>query len=469
MPNGLDVSDPLSRMGVPSDTADATHWVVVGAGSAGCVVAARLSEDEQRSVTLVEAGPDLRPGAVPDAIDGPSFFEALALPGRTYPDLFAARTRGGTATTYQRGRGAGGSSAVNAMIALRGDPAMYAGWGWHDAPAAWDRVAIPSEMADLDELGPVDRALLAASPHAQRVPLTRRNGRRVTSFEAYLWPLLGQPNLTIRCDAIVDEVIIEGRRATGVRLGDGAVIEADHVVLAAGAIHSPAILLRSGVDTPGIGEGLQDHPSAPFALTLAEPVADPASALVASVAMQRGGVQVLPLNHLGAQGVGGFGLLLAAVMRTHGRHGAVRLVSPDPSIDPQVSFNLLEDERDLDALMSACRSVIELLEHDAFRSIVDAVHIDEFGTSVDALHDVDELRRWARSAAGDYVHASSTCAMGAVVDQDGGVVGYDRLYVCDASVFPWIPDVNTHLPTTMLAERLVARWRAPLRVPPVAG
>ena len=70
------------------------------------------------------------------------------------------------------------------------------------------------------------------------------------------------------------------------------------------------------------------------------------------------------------------------------------------------------------------------------------------------------VRSWVSSVAGDYVHASSTCAMGRVVDRDGAVIGYERLYVCDASVFPSIPDVNTHLPTTMLAERLVARWVA---------
>ncbi|HSP29595.1 MAG TPA: GMC family oxidoreductase, partial [Ilumatobacteraceae bacterium] len=84
--------------------------------------------------------------------------------------------------------------------------------------------------------------------------------------------------------------------------------------------------------------------------------------------------------------------------------------------------------------------------------------VDAFGTTSSHLSDDRAIERWVRGAVGDYVHASSSCAMGTVVDDDGRLVGYDGLYVCDASVFPSIPDVNTHLPTTMLAERLSARW-----------
>ncbi len=89
-----------------------------------------------------------------------------------------------------------------------------------------------------------------------------------------------------------------------------------------------------------------------------------------------------------------------------------------------------------------------------------ATYIDASGTSIAALADDESIRRWLSSAVGDYVHASSSCAMGRVVDADGAVVGYEGIYVCDASVFPSIPDANTHLPTTMLAERLSARWTA---------
>jgi len=156
------------------------------------------------------------------------------------------------------------------------------------------------------------------------------------------------------------------------------------------------------------------------------------------------------------------GVLMAAVMRPHGRSGIVKLRSRDPLDHPEVHFNLLHDRRDIDQMIEAANLARSVLAHRAFREAVDAVHIDDHGTPADALDDVDTMRAWVSAVGGDYVHASSTCAMGRVVDGNGAVIGYEQLYVCDASVFPSIPDVNTHLPTTMLAERLVARWMANL-------
>ncbi len=103
---------------------------------------------------------------------------------------------------------------------------------------------------------------------------------------------------------------------------------------------------------------------------------------------------------------------------------------------------------------------LDLLAAPSFREVVAEVFIDEFGTTASSLADDESIARWVRSTVGDYVHASSSCAMGTVVDGDGRLVGYEGVYVCDASVFPSIPDVNTHLPTTMLAERLSARWNS---------
>jgi choline dehydrogenase-like flavoprotein len=149
---------------------------------------------------------------------------------------------------------------------------------------------------------------------------------------------------------------------------------------------------------------------------------------------------------------------MTAVMRPRGRAGTVRLASYDPADDPVVDLALLADPRDVAALVAGVRTALGLLSQPSFREIVEEVYLDAFGTTSAALRDDDTIERWVRNAVGDYVHASSSCAMGTVVDDDGGVVGYDGLYVCDASVFPSIPDVNTHLPTTMLAERLSARW-----------
>lgn len=432
---------------------------MIGAGSAGCVLADRLSGHADRSVTLLEAGPDLRPADLAGALGGPDFLAALEVPGRTYASLTATRSSGGERAPYRRGRGVGGSSAVNALVALRGDPDLYRSWGWHDVDAAWRAIGLPEEVAEPDELGSVDRALLAAAPDAERARLTRRHGRRVTSAEVSLWPALERSNLDVRADAPVDRLVFDGRRVAGVRLADGDVVLADRVVVAAGAIHSPAILLRSAVDTPGVGQGLQDHPSAPITLQLRDGCVNASGSLAIGTLLHRGSVQILPMNHLGP-GAPGLGLLMPALMRPRSRAGTVRLASADPMIDPVVDFALLDDPADVVALVGGVRTALDLLDTAAFREIVEGAFIDAFGTPASTLTDDASIERWVRGAVGDYVHATSSCAMGTVVDDDGRLIGYDGVYVCDASVFPTIPDVNTHLPTTMLAERLSARWNA---------
>jgi choline dehydrogenase-like flavoprotein len=442
----------------PPDRADEGATIVIGAGSAGCVLAARLSDDRSRTVTLVEAGPGLGPRDLEGPLGGPDFLAALEVPERTFGSLMATRATGGPSRVYARGRGVGGSSTVNAMLALRGDPELYRSWGWNDTAAAWAALEVPEEQADEAELGAVDHALLAAAPDAERARLTRRAGRRVTAAEASLWPVLERENLVVRVDSPVDRVVFDGRRAIGVLLADGEVMSADRVVLAAGAIHSPAILLRSGVDTTGVGVGLQDHASAPLTLQLRDGAAGAPGELAIGSLLRRDPWQFLPMNHLGA-GAPGLGLLMTALMRPKGRAGTVRLSSHDPLDEPLVDFALLDDPRDVAALVAGVRAALELLAAPSFQEIVEEVYVDAFGTTGAALRDDDSIEQWVRSAVGDYVHASSSCAMGTVVDGDGRLVGYDGVSVCDASVFPSIPDVNTHLPTTMLAERLSARWR----------
>jgi len=433
------------------------QWVVVGAGSAGCVLGARLSEDPARHVTVLDDGPALLPGEVPAAIDGLNFLAALNESGRTHDGLLATRTARGATSAYQRGRGVGGSSAVNAMVAKTIDPALCARWGWTDADVAASRVQIPSEVAAPDELGPVDRALLAACPEARPAELTRRDGRRCTAAEAYLWPVADRPNLDVRPDSRVDRVLLDGNRAVGVRLTDGTDIAADRVVVAAGALHSPAILLRSGVEVPGLGRHLQDHPS--VALTLqyrAGLAADSTGLCLGSLLEQRIGediIQLLPMNHLGAEAPG-YGLLMVALMTPTGMSGTVAI---DASGDPVIDFNLLDDERDLDVLVAGVRLALDVVRRLAFTEIFDQVYIDGVGTTADALTDDASIARWVRENVADYVHATGTCGMGRVVNEHGAVTGYTDLYVCDASVFPSIPDVNTHIPTTLLAELLCLR------------
>jgi len=431
------------------------HWIIVGAGSAGCVLANRLSADGTRTITLLDDGPALEPGLVPAGIAGPSFFRAMAEPGRLHQDLPAIRATGMEPTLYQRGRGIGGSSAVNAMVALRGSPEIYLGWGWTDADEAFDRMLLHTELATDDEIGAVDRAL-RSDPRCAPTLLTRRAGVRFTAAHAYLWPVVDRPNLTIRPDAAVDQILFTDRAATGVRLVDGTEITSDRVILAAGAIHSPTILLRSGVDTPGVGQGLQDHPSAVFTLALNDMAHGPGDIVpITSTLHERVDdhlLQLLPMSNLGpAPEAAGLGALMVALMTPVGRAGSVTV---DSHGSPVIDFALLDDDRDLAGLTAAVRLGIDVLNSDAFTSIVQAAYIDDIGTTTDALDSTDAITRWLRSSCGDYVHATSTCAMGTVVDDVGSVHGYERLSVCDASVFPTIPDANTHLPTTMLAERL---------------
>jgi choline dehydrogenase-like flavoprotein len=428
---------------------------VVGAGSAGCVVAARLSEDPDRRVVLVESGPDLLAGAMPAEIDADNFFAVVDLPERNDTDLMATRTAGGTARPYRRGRGVGGTSVVNAMVALRGDSNLYRSWGWDDVDAAWSAMALPEEQPLESELGAIDRALVAADSDARLVPLTRRNGRRVTSAEAYLWPARERPNLTVRANATVERVVLDGRRAVGVMLSTGEEIPAERVILSAGALRTPALLLRSGFDTSGIGHGLQDHPSAPLTLALRDGVPTDPAGLVIGAFSQRDGVQLLPMNHLGPDAPH-LGMLLVTLMTSRSRSGTVRL---GPLGEPLVDFALLDDPRDLKALGAAVVDAMSMLRTAPFTEVVDEVYVDDSGTTVDVLADTASIERWLPAALGDCVHASGSCAMGSVVDADGAVLGYESAYVCDASVFPTIPDANMHLPTTMLAERMTARWR----------
>ena len=429
-------------------------WLVVGAGSGGCVAARRL-HDAGHEVIVVEAGPPLTPGEVPRAGDGDDSFAALGESSRVDLDVSARRSIGQPARPYPGGRGVGGSSVINGMVALAGSHDLYRSWGWSDTEAFVERILVPIEHPSPDELGRVDRLLLAASPDAAVVPLTRRGGRRVTVAEAYLWPCRDSSRLRIIADEIVDTVTFDstGVAATGVRTAAGRTIEADAVVLAAGAIRTPTILLRSDARAPSIGESLQDHPA--VALRLEFSVPSMPSGLVTASSIEADATQILGVNHLGGHG-DGFGMLMVALTRPVGTNGRVRLRSTDPRVTPIVEFDHLREEADLEVLRRATRAAIDLASNEPFASAVANVYIDEFGTHVDRLDDDDDFDRALRTKPADYLHAACSCSKS--IGEAGAVVGHDGLFVCDASAFPSIPDANTHVPTMMLAERFASMW-----------
>jgi choline dehydrogenase len=433
--------------------------VVAGGGSAGCVLAARLSETGRR-VCLIEAGPDYGP-----YVEGR--WPADMLDGRRLAFSHAWETERDDRSQL-RARIIGGCSAHNACVVLEGAPADYDewgnGWSYGVIKPYLERAKGELRVRPLTqgELSPWHRAFAAAGgDNAILHPVNAVGSVRWNAAFAYLDPARERESLTVLADTLVDRVLLDGDRAVGVATTAGE-LRAGAVVLAAGAYGSPGILLRSGVgperDLP-VGEGLCDHVGVGFGFEGTELLQRETASFEQSQPLFMAQVTVAMSSSVCAEGLSdlfffpgvdppgehGYEVSVAVfAMKPHSR-GSVRLTSSDPHAPLAIDHGFLSDGRDTDVLIEGVEALRELTARDPIHGY--SGRETRPGTGVDA-------RTHVRGAARGFFHPVATCAIGRVVDGGGHVYGVDRLYVADASVMPTIPRANTNLSTLAVAERL---------------
>jgi choline dehydrogenase len=487
-------------------------YIIVGAGVAGSVLAARLSEGNAR-VLLLEAGSGSPPpnGSVPQA----------------WPMLSTTTWNWGESSTPQfhttrsvpvpRGRGVGGSSLINAMIFMRGHRANYdawehmgaKGWGFDDLLPYFKRSETasghdptvrgtdgPIIVAPADPPNEVLSACLTAAVESGYrratdissglevgfgpVDLNIIWGRRQSAADAYLWPSVGRINLDLITNVVVRQLLFEGNRCVGIEYGasvgdDVAVAHADEVILTAGTIGSPQLLMESGIgpqshlravgidprlDLPGVGTNLQDHAWVMVAYRAARSI-PPAqhnhgeiTGLIRSGPGEAPDLQLVFGDSAGPEFVGFEGVengyVIAVCMvqpysrgtvRLAGRHGSLR-------IDP----NYFSDDRDMQTMIRGVRIAREI----GMAHALDEWRAEEVSPGP-AADDDAALRAFINANFGSYTHLVGTCAMGdtnlSVVDEHLRVHGVRGLRVADASVIPTVPSTNTAATVYAVAER----------------
>lgn len=527
-------------------------FIIVGAGPAGCVLAARLSENPNTRVALLEAGGE-NDGLMNRIPVGAAWHvrsrNASNWAFETVPQPGLDGRRG-----YQpRGRGLGGSGAINAMCFVRGQPQDFddwaaqgaTGWSWREVlpvfkrmennergADAWRGQGGPLNVADLRSPNPFGRLFIQAAQQAG-IPfnpdfngasqegvgpyqVTQKNGERFSAARAYLAPARARPNLQVFTHALATRVCFDGTRACGVefmREGHTQRLRArGEVILCAGALQSPQLLMLSGVgpgaplhalgiavvaDVPGVGQNLQDHLDIiinrrvrhtdllGFSLTgaykflraigrwrqerrgvLTSNFAEAGAFVRTLPELTRADVQLhfvigMVDNHARTLHWGHGMSLHACDLRPRSR-GEVTLASADPFTAPRIDPRFLADARDLDTLVRAFKLIRKIFAQPAFAPF-DGANPSRELYFADA-HTDDEIRAAIRAHADTIYHPAGTCRMGdvardalAVLDAQLRVRGVQGLRVVDASAMPTLISGNTQAAVIMLAER-AAHW-----------